>query len=199
MITVLLILSRHKSHNEPVSCVFPHNCNSILQPPDQGTIRSFKHEYCKQHLTKIISMIDHQQLHDETLMEINVSDAPHFLAESWCCDTHTRMRAPPTHTHTHPPASTCPCPQACSHAHKYKLRVHIYDGHELFSEKSHTRTRARARAHAHAHTRTHAHSLSLSLSRARARARTHTHTHTHTHTYDNHEPLSKKWTEFKLD
>jgi len=46
--------------NEPVSCVFPQNCNSILQPLDQGTIRSFKHEYCKQHLTKIISVTDHQ-------------------------------------------------------------------------------------------------------------------------------------------
>ena len=120
----------------------------IFQPLDQGTIKSFKHEYCKQHLTKIISMTDHQKLHDKTLMEINVSDAPHFLAESWCCDTHTHVHMPlhnppNTHTHTH----TCmPMPTRTqvhtAHAYIWRSRTifrkashtHTYD-HELFSEK----------------------------------------------------------------
>jgi hypothetical protein len=37
-------------------------------------------------------MIDHKLLHDATtLMKINVLDALHFIAESWCCVTHTTI------------------------------------------------------------------------------------------------------------
>jgi hypothetical protein len=36
-------------------------------------------------------MIYHKLLHDATLMKVNVLDALHFIAESWCCVTHTTI------------------------------------------------------------------------------------------------------------
>jgi hypothetical protein len=36
-------------------------------------------------------MIDHKLLHDAALMKVNVLDAVHFIAESWCCVTHTTI------------------------------------------------------------------------------------------------------------
>jgi hypothetical protein len=70
---------------------FPTICTSILQPLDQGIIRSFKHYYCIQLVRKTIYTIDHKLLHDATLMTVNVLDALHFIAESWRCATHTAI------------------------------------------------------------------------------------------------------------
>jgi hypothetical protein len=60
----------------------PPYCISILQPPDQGIIRSFKQYYHKQHLRKTISVIHHKLLHDATFIKINILDAQHFTEES---------------------------------------------------------------------------------------------------------------------
>jgi hypothetical protein len=68
---------------------FSLNCTSVLQPLDQGIIRSFKHYYRKQLVRKTIHMIDHKLLLDATLMKVNILDALHFIAESWRCVTHT--------------------------------------------------------------------------------------------------------------
>jgi hypothetical protein len=72
---------------------FPPNSTSILQPLDQGIIRSFKHYYHKQLVRKTIYMIDHKLLHDATLMEVNVLDALYFIAESWRCVTRTTAKS----------------------------------------------------------------------------------------------------------
>jgi hypothetical protein len=80
---------RHKLSDECENYVFPPDCTSILQPLDQRIMRSFKHYYHKQLARKTISMIDHKLLHDAaTLMMVNVLDAQHFIAGSWCCVTH---------------------------------------------------------------------------------------------------------------
>jgi hypothetical protein len=34
-------------------------------------------------------MMDHKLLHDGTPMKVNVVDAQHFNAETWCCVTYT--------------------------------------------------------------------------------------------------------------
>jgi hypothetical protein len=36
-------------------------------------------------------VIDHKLLHDAILMKINVLNAQHFIAESWCCVTHAAV------------------------------------------------------------------------------------------------------------
>jgi hypothetical protein len=63
----------------------PLNCTSILQSRDQGIIRSFKHYYHNQLVSKTISMIDHKLLHDATFMKLNLLNAQHFTVGSWCC------------------------------------------------------------------------------------------------------------------
>jgi hypothetical protein len=88
---ILLFLDQCAAHPQDASYLknvkvvfFTPNCTSILQPLDQGIIRSFKHYYRKQLLRKTIYMIDHKLLHDAALMKVNVLDA-YFIAESWRC------------------------------------------------------------------------------------------------------------------
>jgi hypothetical protein len=57
-------------------------CTSILQSHDQGIIKSFKHYYHNQLVSKTISMIDQKLLHDATLMKVNLLDAEHLVG-SW--------------------------------------------------------------------------------------------------------------------
>jgi hypothetical protein len=85
---ILLFLDQCAAHPQDTS--YP-NCTSILQPLDQGIIRSFKHYYHKQLVRKTIYMIDHKLLHGATLMKVNVLDALHLIAESWRCVTHATI------------------------------------------------------------------------------------------------------------
>jgi hypothetical protein len=84
---ILLFLDQCAAHPQDTSFLknvkvvfFPPNCTSILQPLDQGIIRSFKYHYRKQLVRKTIHVIVHKLLHDATLMKVNVL---HFIAESW--------------------------------------------------------------------------------------------------------------------
>jgi hypothetical protein len=93
---ILLFIDQCAAHPQDTSYlknvnveIFPPTCTSILQPLDQGIIRSFKHYYYyKQFVRIIISVIDHKLLHDAALMKVNILDAQHFIAKSWYCVTH---------------------------------------------------------------------------------------------------------------
>jgi hypothetical protein len=64
--------TNYLKHVKAVS--FPPNCSHILKSLDQGTIRWFKHYYCKQFVWETISMNDGKFLHATTLVKMhNVS------------------------------------------------------------------------------------------------------------------------------
>jgi len=82
----MFLIPQLQGYKKNVTVVFVwQNCTSILQPPDQGIIRLFKHYYQKQLARQTSDRIDHMLLHDTTIMEVNVSDEQHFIAESWHC------------------------------------------------------------------------------------------------------------------
>lgn len=57
---------------------FPPNCTSVLQPMDQGVIRSFKCHYRKQLLKKIIVCMDTAQP-----VNVTILDAIQYLVNAW--------------------------------------------------------------------------------------------------------------------
>uniref|UniRef100_A0A1B6G5E8 HTH CENPB-type domain-containing protein n=1 Tax=Cuerna arida TaxID=1464854 RepID=A0A1B6G5E8_9HEMI len=57
---------------------FPANCTSVLQPMDQGVIRSFKCNYRKQLLKKIIVCMDTAQP-----VNVTILDAIQYLVNAW--------------------------------------------------------------------------------------------------------------------
>jgi len=78
-----------------VEVVFVHqNCTSILQPLDHGIIRLFKHYYHKLLARRTTVVIDHKLFHDmiTTVTKANVSDAQHFIVESWRCVKRVTIR-----------------------------------------------------------------------------------------------------------
>ena len=75
--------SGHKIDNMPLSNIkihfYPPNCTSVLQPLDQGIIRSFKSKYRTRVLMQIISKIDFKESSDE----INVYQAILYISMAW--------------------------------------------------------------------------------------------------------------------
>lgn len=132
MITVLLILSWHKSHNEPVSCVFPHMQQHFptTRPGNNQIIQTWilQATFNKDYFHDWPPVASWWNSHGDQCFRCTTF--PCRIMVLW--KTHASTPAH-THTHTYPPA--CPCPQACTCAHKYTLHMHIYDDHELFSEK----------------------------------------------------------------
>ncbi len=76
-------LRGHKIDNSPLSNIkihfYPPNCTSVLQPLDQGIIRSFKSKYRTRVLIQIISKIDFKESNDE----INVYQAILYISMAW--------------------------------------------------------------------------------------------------------------------
>jgi uncharacterized protein YeeX (DUF496 family) len=76
-------LSGHKIDNLPLSNIiihfYPPNCTSVLQPLDQGIIRSFKSKYRTRVLMQIISKIDFKESNDE----INAYQAILYISMAW--------------------------------------------------------------------------------------------------------------------
>ena len=58
---------------------FPKNCTSVLQPLDQGIIKSFKGQYRSKMLKTIISMSDRV----ETVEDITLLDALYYVKSAW--------------------------------------------------------------------------------------------------------------------
>ena len=58
---------------------YPANCTSLLQPLDQGIIKSFKSKYRTRMLKQILSRVDLQ----ESVEDINVYLALELIASSW--------------------------------------------------------------------------------------------------------------------
>lgn len=81
---VLLIIDNCPAHPtlnnlKKIKIVFlPANCTSVLQPLDQGIIRSFKCHYRKFVLRKVITAMDAKQNYS-----ISVLDAVEFMAKAW--------------------------------------------------------------------------------------------------------------------
>ena len=58
---------------------FPKNCTSVLQPLDQGIIKSFKGQYRSKMLKTIITMLDRV----ETVEDITLLDALYYVKSAW--------------------------------------------------------------------------------------------------------------------
>ncbi|XP_023228548.1 tigger transposable element-derived protein 4-like [Centruroides sculpturatus] len=82
---VLLLVDNCPAHPilenlKNIKLVFlPPNCTSVLQPMDQGIIRSLKSHFRKILLQKIITNME-----DKNKMAISLLDAVDFLEKSWC-------------------------------------------------------------------------------------------------------------------
>ena len=70
---------------------FTHNCISILHLLDREKLRSLKHYYHKQIVRKTVSVVDHNLLHNESLMWVYFFDSLLFILESWHSVTHVTI------------------------------------------------------------------------------------------------------------
>ena len=82
---IILFLDNFSGHASKVNLsnirieFYPANCTSVLQPLDQGIIRSFKSYYRQKVLRHVISHMDRVEVSEP----LNVLDALHFISSSW--------------------------------------------------------------------------------------------------------------------